>query len=382
MVITVIALFSLFIAVLIAALVLQSAKQKRAVAAFFGQLSPLGARGEGLERELTSAGRLVSARYSYGSKSTPSRLILSLEAAAAGALTLRREGSGDIAMERLGLESDVESGDPLFDDAFHVDTDDDAFAAAYFASQKKREAAKALFAAGCSLLELDGTGLRAYWSPFQIKESTDAGFVREALPQLAALASDLPAPPPGAVGAGLTRKTAGTVFGLMLGAAAAGYILLPIFLGDRQPIDGWDFFVFTLRWSAPAWLALVAAAGFALKGKSWFLAGLSQTAFAGALLAGVAGYWGGVYVNAGRDPSEPVLHQSAVSGRHEYHGRNSTTYTLYLRSWRREGNENIDVRRSVFERAAEGCAADVRTKPGALGFEFITDLSFDCSRRP
>lgn len=379
-VLPVILAFLAVIAALVVALFFVSKKRRKVQNALFDKLSSLGATGSGFKRELPYEGLRVTTNYYYPGKNRPGSFSLSVELPTQCSFTLRSETSSDEQAEDLGLASDIVTGDPQFDKRYHVDTDDTEFASAYFASPKKREALYALIAAGWGRLNLDEGRLQVDWDDYSFEEKSDTAFVAAALPHLAVLASELPETSRVKPAEFLSIKAVSGFFGLALSGAFFGFVALRISFHQLEPIDSGEFFLATLPYTGTAWAVLVILAARLLKGKTWFLGGLSQAAIATAVLLGVGGYWGGVYWNASRCAAPPAPHATVVTHKHVYRGKNSPKHYVHLRSWRRDGDEVLEVSRHVYELADKGCAATVYTKPGALSYGYITDMSFDCSR--
>jgi len=365
-----------FIGGVIVLIFLTMRSQQKAQARFFDKLGGLGSSGSGTRRELSYSGRRIITGFHPGSKNTPPRFSLRAEVASPGNFSLTPQGSGEALMQKLGLETDVETGDPQFDARYDIDSDDNDFAAAYFASAKKREAVYALFALGCCAIRLEEAGLRADWVPFAIKADTSTEFVGSALPHLAALCEDLPAPPPVRSAGGVRQKTFHLAAGAFLFLTIALFMVFSFFSSRLNPLDIWELFKASLRYSVPAYLSFVLLIAAVLKGKSWFLAGLLQCAGIGLFLFPLAGYWGMAWLNVSRDQNTPAVHRVQVTGKSSHRGKNSTTYYVRLNSWRHPGgSERLTVSHAVFQQTVPGQSlALVETKPGHLGYEFVTKL--------
>jgi len=155
-------------------------------AGFFAQLDRLGPTGAGARRLLTFGGRPIRVEH------RDSFLSLTMGISASGSFLIEKRGAVDGFLERAGLQGKIATNDARFDSFFHIISDDADFAAACFASMKRREAVWALFGEGCSRVELGEKGLQAVWTPFQIDGDTSAEFVKRSLPLLAVLGDELP----------------------------------------------------------------------------------------------------------------------------------------------------------------------------------------------
>ena len=352
--------------------------RKGAEAGFFDQLADLrSGETEGI-RSFSAAGRRVHASYFQGSKNSPSVLSLYTEVSAPAGFSLKKQGAASGLAQKLGLETDISTGDPLFDDRFDVDCDEPGFAADYFASAKKREAVYALFDNGCASLSLDETGLRAEWTPFAIQADTSADFLRACLPAFAVLAGDLPAPPPPRPAGALGRKKFDRLTGTILGGGSVLLGLFVLFSGNMKPIDSWEFFLFTAPYSAAAWLAFSALVFFALKGRTWFLSGLAQASGLGLIFFGLLGFSAGVWLNVVKDPSPVSPHETVVTGKTYSQSKNSTTYYVFVASWRPgRHSESLVVEKAVYDQVVQNRSrAVVRTRAGYFGYEHIVRADF------
>ncbi|PIU20806.1 MAG: hypothetical protein COT18_00290 [Elusimicrobia bacterium CG08_land_8_20_14_0_20_59_10] len=372
-----------FFATVAVLLVLLVKKQGKTQAGFFDKLGVLGASGAGTARELTFSGRRIRTQYRPRSRNSPSLLSLLTEVPSSGTFSLTAQSAAETFMQKLGLETDVETGDPGFDPRFDVDSDDSDFAVAYFASPKKREAVQALFALGCSAIHLEEGGLHADWTPFEIKEDTPAEFIGSALPHLAALCEELPAFASMRPMGGLSKKNFRIFCGVLLALSFLLFVSFLIFAGKLQPLDSLKLFLDSLRYSLSAWLLFVVITALLLKGKTWFFSGLLQFAAVCVVLFPLLGYCGGVWFNAVLDDSKPAVHRAQVLYKSSHRNRSSTTYYVRVRSWRHPGGvERLAVPGAVYRQVQlQRDFAVVETKPGYFGYEYVTKASFVTSLR-
>ena len=297
---------------------------------------------------------------------------------------LQTQIAGETFMQKIGMETNVKTGDPQFDSRFDVDFDDSAFATAYFASSKKREAVYALFAKGCSAIEMDNSELRADWFPFRINENSTADFVNDALPHLTALSEELPASisvqPMRWIGHKNYRSiTQGLILVLLL------ILVASLFFYELAPLDSQKFFLRSLRYSVPVYLAFLVITAMLLKGKSWFFSGLMRAVVAGLLLFPLLlGYCGGVWLNATRDNSQPTVYRQEVQSKSIHESSKNTAYFVRVLSWREAGGiESFSVSGHVYYQVQPGLTvAVVETKPGYFGYEFVKKIDFIYSPPP
>ena len=363
-------------------LVIFLVKRQEAVRArFFDQLSGLGAAGSGQERLFSCSGHRVRTAYQAGSRNSPSRLSLIVEVSAPGSFLVERQGRVDSVLEGLGLEGKIATSDSRFDERFHVVSDETEFTSAYFSSAKKREAAAGVFDGGCARLELDEDGLKAIWTPFEIREDTSLDFISRALPHLAILAEELPQSVPMALPAGLGRKGFERLTLIGFAVLALAFFILPWVMTTKGfvPLDGDEVFWDSLRYSGSALAVFLLLAAAVLKGKSWFGSAMIKVVLLSVFFFPCVGYWLVVYLNGRLDSAQPTAHKAPVVSKSASHGRNSTTYRVFLPSWRPgHQEENLTVSRRAFQQAQPGqTVATVLTKPGYLSHEWIVSYRLD-----
>jgi hypothetical protein len=361
-----------FIALMVFLVQQQQANQAR----FFAQLDALGG---GVNRILDYGGHRIQTEYYAGSKNSPSRLSLITPVTAPGSWQIAREGAADAFLERLGLEGKIAVNVPDFDSRFHIVSDDEGFAVSYFSSPKKREAVAALFAAGCARVELGESGLKAVWSPFQIKSDTSAQFVKDSLPRLAVLAEELPQSVPFTMPQGMTKKQFDKLFGVSFFCAIAGFFLMPFMTAHARPLSEGEIFWESLHYSVPAMAAFLFAMTSLLKGKSWFLPAMLQSVIFALLMFPLGGFLAEADLNARLDTAQAETHQAPVIYKYETHSKNSTTYHVRMRSWRPgHDSEELSIGWNVYQRIQpRQTVAVVATKPGHFNHEWVVACRFD-----
>jgi hypothetical protein len=367
-------IIGLFLVVFVGIVIL-GVQQGRSRAKFFDQLSQFGAQGEGTSRTMTVGAHQVRTVYHPGGKNQPSSLSLITSVSSPGSFTLAREGSADRFFEGLGLEGKIKSNDPAFDERVHVVSDDDAFASAYFSSPKKREAVMKLLDSGWARIELGEEGLKVVRIPFQPKEGLTVDFIRDSLPPIAALAEELPQGLPFVAPSGLSQKQFQQLF-----FAAVGVMVVLIFCSSMTgiigaPLDSGAFFLESIRFGvlgAGAFMLVVAAA---LKGKSWFVTGIVQSAFVAVMIFPLGGWAIANWANSHNDTGPATTRWAVVLDKHEYHGRNSSGYYLHVQSWRPGRSiESLKVDWRTYSKVVpKTWAVTITTKPGYLHHEWVVD---------
>jgi len=310
------------------------------------------------------------------------KLTLSVRAAGRGQFEVRREGTADRLVESLSLARPVRTADPAFGDRFHIDSDDEAFASAYFADAGKRSAVEALFAAGCTSLEWDDGHATAVWAGFTPKDE-NADFVGAAASALQALTLNVPATGPAPLdGGGLSEKKFNGWFAM---AITAGFVVLyaTLMFGSSfawRPVDGWALLMDSLRVSLPLGAVVFLGCASVLRGKSWFLQAAGKLLLGSAILFPTISYLGFEFVNGALDAAPAASYVLPVTGTHRTSGKH-TSYYIHVASWRPGVYDpRFEVGWSAYRSAVPGrTRAHLTTRPGRLGHEWIVSLAFSDS---
>ena len=307
------------------------------------------------------------------------KLTLRVRATDRGQFAVRREGAADRLIEGLSLARPIRTSDPAFSGRYHIDSDDEAFASAFFSDLGKRAAVEAVFAAGVTSLAWEDGHATALWDGFQPKDD-NAGFVGAAAAALRALTLNVPAAGPAPlVAGGWTEKSFNSRAGI---AIFIGFIAVyATMIGARflpgRPIDGWEMFMASLRVSSPlAVLAVLGGLSRAL-GKSWFLKAAGKLLLASALLFPALGYVVYELANSLLDGGAaasfvlPVVEKHSSSGKH-------TSYYVTVESWRPgQYAHSFEVGYSIYSGVQKGrTRVHLTTRPGRLGHEWIVSLEF------
>lgn len=309
------------------------------------------------------------------------KLILRIGAPPRGQFEVRREGEADRLVESLSLARTIRTSEPSFAERFHVDSDDEAFASAYFADPAKRAAVETLFAAGCTRLSWYDGRATAVWEGYQPKDE-DAGFVGGAAAALKALtvnvAAAAPGPAPLAEGGWTEKKFKSYVGPAMIVGFVAIYAML--MFGTSlygRPVEGFEMFAASLRFSIPAAVIAFAIGASRIAGKSWFLKGAGRLALAAALIFPSLGYVGFQLANSCLDTAPAASFVVPVTGKH-YNSGKHRSYYVHVQAWR-PGlyDPRFEVSWSTYNRVVQGrTRAHLATRPGRLGHEWLVSLEF------
>jgi hypothetical protein len=314
----------------------------------------------------------------HGDSRRPGSLFLSMPCPVVGQWSLRQENPLDGLAKRIGLAVELQTGDPEFDNAVYVSTDDPDYARRFFEDAGRRAAITRLMADGYPTLELTNGTLTAQRTPYQHPTSDEAvAAEQEAVNRAARALAEIRQDAPSSGGASrfplrwrsrslMVFPVLAVVSGIVSRIAAPGHIL-----------DDSDLFWWSLRYSVPAAALFAAVAYRSLKGHSdshWMLMVIALAAFF-AFPFGGSGL--SELVNSRMDTAPEFVHEVDVVTFLEVRSKNSTYYELRLKSWRPDRDfEYVPSDRQEYESAPrEPLRVQLATRPGALGFEWVVRRS-------
>lgn len=339
--------------------------------------------GLNVDREIiTSCGPVTyHTEYREGDKNTPSYLKASVPCKSLGNFRVVRENRFDGFFKDIGISCEIQTRDPEFDKKFYVLTDDADFASVYFGAAEKRGAVQALFGLGVSEIKHDGKQMEAKWSPFELKEGRDLSFVGSAAGELARLCKDIPESYPRRSGAGfrdwrVKRSLAFAVPGLFL---AAGLPALIAGLEFYTPLDGFELFLNSLKYSLPLLAGYLWLVVRLLKGRSGSHRELLFAGIMSVSLCIISGYGIRCFLNGYLDSSSPVFHETVVIAKHKKESKNSMSCYVRISSWRRAGEvEKLKIPFSLYREIVPAkTVLSVATRPGRFGFEWIASVEMN-----
>lgn len=328
--------------------------------------------------EKTEKGVYGGVKYEYGyhsgSKNNPSHFSICIKSRSPGSFKVTWEKAFDIFFKKRGICCEIQTGDPLFDDHFYLDTETVDFTRAFFNSADKREVVAEIFQKGFTCLIHDGETMAAVWSPFPNEREFGENLVPEILPHLVRLSEQMPkkATPLEAADPGW-RKRRRRAIAIPAVLLLAGLQAIGWSAAKCEPLDGWRMFFASLIVSVPLPAIYIRTAIGWIKGRAashWdliFVLFLSVLAFH----ASVFGF--GMFANGMFDISEPTSHIVKVVDKYsKSSSRGGTKYHIVVKSWRGRLSEEFKVNRSEYKGASPGISKmKITTKPGLLGFEWI-----------
>jgi hypothetical protein len=313
----------------------------------------------------------IAYRFTYwsGSKNRPSALKVILESPRGQPFQVIREGRVQRLSKEIGLAAEIQTGDPSFDGECYIETDAVEFTRTLLMSDAARDAVRAVFRLGFTAVRHDGQRMSALWSPFKLRDDIDPSLITGAVAALATLVRNMPMmatparPAPTLIATGLPMAGGGMLIAL---------IALSLFAAQFRPIDTMALMRDSLHYSVPALVLWLGFVFLQLRGRSTaykefgLLALLSVLSF----LLGGAGVE--TIINGWADAGPPSVHDVEVIRTYSSSGR-STTYHIVVTSWHRPRRaENLIVSSAAYHDAQPHRRMTVVTKPGRLGFEWIT----------
>ncbi len=242
----------------------------------------------------------VEYRYRYypGSKNSPSSFRVEIDAPSEKSFKVAREGGFDRLSKRLGISTEVQTGDQDFDENFYITTDDNEFIQSYFSSSAKRQAVRNIINAGFNRVEHDGKRMMAICSPFKIDKEIDQSVLTDLVSDLISLGQQMPhlsqSPVwPNQSPAWKTNRI--MIFSTAVLVSVIGTIALVIGMSKYSPFDKLAVFLDSLKWSIPAFIVYAGLAVLLLKGRSSSHREL-LIAVSIALTGMILGGWGGEMV--------------------------------------------------------------------------------------
>ena len=333
----------------------------------------------------SGAGRIDSVEYRYryypGSKNSPSSFRVEIDAPSDKLFKVAREGGFDRLSKRLGISTEIQTGDRDFDENFYITTNDNKFIQSFFGSSAKRQAVRDIFSNGFNRVEHDGKRMVAICSPFKMDKEIDQSLLTHLASDLIRLGEGMPhvsQSPLWANQSSAWKTNRIMVFSIAFLVSVIGITALVIGLSRYNPLDTFAVFLDSLKWSIPAFVIYAGLAVFLLKGRSSSHREL-LVAVPIALTGLILGGWGGEMVlNGYLDRSQTAHHQARVLLKTKSTSDNSTTYYAHVESWRGGGTEKIRISHADYLAIRENrTALALDTKSGRFGFEWLENYRLD-----
>ena len=312
--------------------------------------------------------------YHPGSRNSPSYFRIRIPCSSVGSFKLSLENPLDRFFKRFGLSTEIQAGNPEFDERFYITTNDIAWTRMVLNDGSKQRAALRIADSGFNEIHASGKILTATCRPFRIKDQVTKEMIEDTAAQLLEMSKELP--PAGSVPSTTAdpnwKLKRALIFAVAVGAPLLGGVLMALGIVRYRPMDFGPLFLSTLKYSLPIMVGFLVISILSLRGRA-----SSHKEFLGVLIIVILGFplcgaGLGVFLNGYLDRSAERYNDTEVIGRTISRSDDSTTYYAVVRSWRRPGSEKIRVSRSDYNRLRPNSSEmTVVTRAGNYGFEWI-----------
>jgi hypothetical protein len=336
-----------------------------------GNLTP------GKEVPGTFNGRDYFQLYNPGGKNVPSSYTIKIACPSSGIFSISRESGFDRFFKSLGVTREIQTGDKDFDQEFFINTNAIEFTSAFFMNPEKCLTVKSILELGFTKVEHDGKTMAAICSPVKFEEPLDQTVIQKIVSFLTQLSENINDHP----GEGIYQASKNwkikriVAFSIPILLCIVG--VPTFFLGffEYTPLDKWELFLKTLKFSVPSFLFFLIMALKLIKGRSSshreliVVLVLALVAFPG------AGMGLGTFLNGWLDQSGATSYVVPVLEKYTTSTKNGKNYHLVLKSWRSSRySESLRVSSSEYMRVKPNrTEMKVVTKPGYYWFEWIVD---------
>lgn len=338
----------------------------------------LGAEKSRGQMNATHDGISYHFRWHAGDRNSPSYLRVFVDCVSHGQFRVIREGALERFSLKLGIASQIKTGDLSFDQEFYILSNETDFASGYFHDPQKRQAVVDIFRMGFTEVKHDGKVMEAKQSPFAMSDDVDPKVITAPLPQLSLLAkiegTPFPYQPLALAPQGISWRTLRAVaFAVPIVLLLTGFVCTVWGLTSFEPLDSGTLLLDSLKISLPVlvlslWLALRLVRGRSGSHRELLvILCLSLVAFP------LAGFGGEMVLNGWFDTSPPAAYQAMVVNKYMTRNKNSTSYYVRLSSWRKQsGTEKLGVSQSFYNRVTPNkTMVTAVTRKGFLGFEWL-----------
>ncbi len=364
-----------------------------AVAAFIGFLVYLHRRSEadlktfasklgveemkaGVPYEADLAGQKYRYEYTAAGKNRPASFTIWLDCPSAAKFNITRESHWDAFFKRMGLTTEIQTGDVHFDDACYVRTDFVTFTKSFFQSLQKRQAVLRLIELNYKDIAHDGTSMIATMTPFRLTEDCDKLALESVVGDLALLSKNLPAEYPGAQVIGIPAwKIWRACIYLLSAVSLVGGLVVMLWASKKYTVlDENALFIGSLGYSVLAFIAFIAVSMFLLKGRSSSHNELMLVLIVAVIGFPLFGYGATLSINGYLDVAEPRHYQVKIVDKRISKSSKSTIRYISVASWRKgRSRELITVGSGEYKRFDIGSSLRITTRPGRLGYEWLAD---------
>lgn len=335
-------------------------------------------------------------RYFMGSRNNPPFLTIQVGIPCPAKLTIRRKAWYDRFARQIGLITEIQTGDPVFDQTYFLDTDRMNIYQSFFSGAEKRHAVETLYGSGFSVREIvfGKKDIRIVLSPFPadalatvpIEKYLDAllnlsGGLSSVGYSEASFSYQFPSgsPRPPISGGGLVFLLALNGFFILGGLIALAYGM------EQYKSLGHRLIVNALSVSVPILLGYLVVVFRWIRGCS-----SSHRFFLFILISSLAGFplamtGGAVATNGYWDEGTETSRRVSVTDQYCHKNKSNLTYYVAFPSWQNPGqSDRVSVDKDFFKEVRPGDEIIIRTKPGYWQEEWIAGIQKtpEASRRP
>ena len=317
-------------------------------------------------------------RYTSKGKNTPSSLSIFFPMSSEGEFETASETATDRFFKKMGISIEIQTGDPLFDDKTYIKSNTIDFTRNYFDDPAKRTICLDINNSGFNHLKHDGKDLVISQTP-----CTPDKLSRELIEQIIIkgfeLTRNVPQTMPGQkiMGVSSWKFKRRLIFGLtiLLGIACFGLHIASLAL--YSPIDKWQIFNYSLKYSLPAlalsaWIIIKS-----LKGRSRSHFDIMGVLISFLFIIPILSYAGTAYYNGAMDNAPHQIRDAMVVHKWYTTNKNSKTYKIKVESWMPDKTTiNFRVNRRMYRKITpQSTFMEFTTRPGALNFEWLVSKS-------
>ncbi|MCX5808415.1 MAG: hypothetical protein NTX36_03415 [Proteobacteria bacterium] len=314
-------------------------------------------------------------QYQAGNRNRPSSLTIDLHRSFPENLVIRREGWFDRFSKAINLASEIQTGDPLFDSTFYIESEKAPFIESFLMDGSKREVIYSLFSKNQKVKKMifSGNGVSLIILPF-VFDDVNPSQIEEILGCLTILTEGLPG------GTDMTARgsilTGSPVIFIFAGGLLGFLGLAALITGNNLycPVDN-DIYGASFSYSLPLLFTFVLFIYFFLRGSSrshkvfFTAAAIFTVAFIVSTMGGM------VFANGYLDATEPVTHRVQIIGKYYKTHKSSRTYYITFPSWTKPGEpNNIRVESGFYRSLRRGESVTIRTGKGFLGYEWLASV--------
>lgn len=358
--------------VLISQVVYRGRRQKK----ILSDLSEaVGALESGTVFTATHEGTEYRFRYFAGSKNSPSYFLINIDCPSSGEFEITEESSMDRFFKKIGISSEIQTGDPEFDGNFYILADSFEFAYPIFSLPQKRQAVREIFALGFDSVKHDGKTIEAKWSPFQLDEDLDHSIITETVSQLMILSKNMPAVPQSMMFLGRPKWKAKRVAAFAVPSVPFVMGISSLIIGSHwfPPLDSGSLLLDSLRYSVPLLVFSLWLAVRLIKGRSGSHKELIGIVILSLIAFPLSGFGMEMTLNGYLDMEAPSSHSVRVVHKYLTRSKKKTHSHVLLESWRRRGEtEKLEIPFLLYRQISPGkTVMEVVIKPGRFGFEWL-----------